>query len=392
MNKLTLLADDLTGALDSGVFFSRLGSRVMIDGGESALRCLGVRHMSASDALGVTARALEEIRSEYIYLKTDSLYRGHIGAQLEALCESRGAVFFAPAYPENGRTLTGDTAYLYGVRLTQTEAARDIRDPIESDNIKEIISRESRVPVRLISPGERADPGFRGVTVCGAQSAADLDLAAKTAVESGFVNFAGCAGFARALGAAMGLDGGEREPVFTSRRLFAISSSASPAALEQLSAARAFGLPGTWLYEKGHDSRALGETAQKVGGIIKNNPCSILAAAFSEAHIRKNNSFFGSQRLSADESAKRVAAETAACAVRALSRAPAVPFVIGGDTLLEFCTASGIVSLEPCMTLAQGVICSIAVDSRGREKSIISKAGSFGAAELILDLADRFFG
>ena len=34
MNKLTLLADDLTGALDSGVFFSRLGSRVMIDGGD----------------------------------------------------------------------------------------------------------------------------------------------------------------------------------------------------------------------------------------------------------------------------------------------------------------------------------------------------------------------
>lgn len=392
MTKLLMLADDLTGALDTGVFFARLGASVSIDGESGALRALNTRHLSPEDALSRTLAAIESEESDYLYLKTDSLLRGHIGTGLEAAVKARGTVFFAPAYPANGRTVKDGVAYLYGTRLTETEAAQDVRNPIKHDTIAEIIAEESALPVKYINPGEAPDADFHGVIVCGAETDAELDLAAKAALDAGIKAFAGCAGFARALSRALELDGKEEALTMTAGRLLVVSASANPATLEQLTTARSLGIPGTWLYDGGHSEEKLEEAVNKARRFAKGEPCSMLAAAFSDLHCRKNNNTIKAMHLNPEEGAELIVRETAQCAARVLSRAAAMPFVIGGDTLKAFCEETGIVSLSPRASLAPGIIYCLALDKRGREKGIITKAGSFGDASCIVDLADGFRG
>lgn len=388
MKKLLLLADDLTGTLDTGVFFSGLDASVSLNPDKTEdLICLSSRHLSREEAFQRTSLALSENPSENKYLKTDSLLRGHIGASLEALYKHSGTVFFAPAYPAAGRTTVDGIIYVYGTRLTQTENALDIRNPVKNDEAASIIAEETDLPVCVIAPDDDIDPSFHGIIVCDAESDEDLEKAANAAINAGIHNFAGCAGFARALSAAMNVSSAAPDKISPSR-IFVISASAHPASLEQLGTARSFGVPGIWIYDGGHSEDLLEAAEKKALRFAKTSPCSILAAAFSDIHCSKNSNYFRSKHISSEDAAEQIVRETARCAAKVLSRCSSIPFVIGGDTLSALCKEMGIVSIMPRFSISQGIIYSIYTDKNGRKKPIITKAGSFGNASVIVDISD----
>ncbi len=393
MDKLTILADDLTGALDTGVSFASLGAAVSLSGAvpDTACRlfCLGTRHLSPGEARSRTAQALDGAPGA-VYLKTDSLLRGHIGAGLEALAAARGAVFFAPAYPAMSRTTADGRIYVHGAPLLETVYAQDARNPVTKDDIAGIIADESEIPVHKIKPGDAIPADFAGVLLCDAQIDADLDRAALKALDAGITAFAGCAGFAQALSRAMGAGEAEDALALRGDRLFVVTASIHPAALEQLSAARSLGVPGVWLYDGGVGEAQQANAAQKAARILKSGDCVMLAAAFNDVQKNKVTNGYKALRLRPEETAQAVAAAAAEAAARVLSRAGAAVFVIGGDTLAAYCEKTDIVSLAPRQSLAPGVILCEAADTRGRSKSLITKAGSFGDAACILDIADAF--
>ena len=393
MDKLTILADDLTGALDTGVSFASLGAAVSLSGEvpDAACRlvCLGTRHRSPDAAFSRTAQAVKDAQGS-VYLKTDSLLRGHIGKGLEALSKARGAVFFAPAYPAMGRTTKDGAIYVHGTPLLETVYAQDARNPVTKDDIAQIIAEESEIPVHKIKPGDAIPADFAGVVLCDAETDAELDRAALAALDAGITAFAGCAGFAQALSRAMGA--GEAPDALPLRgdRLFVVTASIHPAALEQLSTARALGVPGVWLYDGGIGEAQQANAATRAARILKSGDCAMLAAAFNDVQKNKVTNGFKALHLDPEETAQRVAADLAEAAARVLSRAGAAVFVIGGDTLAAYCEKMDIVSLSPRRSIAPGVILCEAIDARGRSKSLITKAGSFGDAACILDLADEF--
>ena len=393
MTRLLLLADDLTGALDTGVFFP--GAQVFPDAAVSAqapfrLLCLDSRHLSPQDAAARTMQAVSENNAEMIYIKTDSLLRGHAGAQLGALAQMRGPVFFAPAYPANGRTTVNGVVYVHGVRLSETAAAQDPLNPVKSDAVRDILAQESDVEVISIQPGDPIQKDFRGVVLCNTATDADLDAAARQALALGFRNFAGCAGFARALSEALYGHSRDAQLRLRSTRLLVLSASIHPATFEQLSTARSLGIPGVWLYDGGHGEQQLGAAAAKTARLLKSSPCTMLAAAFNDTQHSKNANFCKSLHIAAQDAARQITSELSNCAVHALAHAAATPFVIGGDTLRAFCGATGLVSITPHASLAPGIIYCMAYDQRGREKALITKSGGFGDAACILDLADQF--
>ena len=95
---LLIIADDFTGALDTGVQFAAHGirTRVVVDpevdfaAQEAQVLVIDTetRHLPASKAYevvaGLTRRALDA-GVRYIYKKTDSALRGNIGAELTAV-------------------------------------------------------------------------------------------------------------------------------------------------------------------------------------------------------------------------------------------------------------------------------------------------------------------
>ena len=104
MASLLMIADDFTGALDTGVQFAASGvqTRVIV-GGDVDLAARGedvqvlvidaeTRHLPPERAYAVVeklVRQAEALGVQYIYKKTDSALRGNIGAELTALLRAR---------------------------------------------------------------------------------------------------------------------------------------------------------------------------------------------------------------------------------------------------------------------------------------------------------------
>jgi len=119
--RLGVIADDLTGANDTGVQFARHGARTLVPLDWHDLAALGraadvlvlntnSRGLPADVAARrarVAAEALRKARVEAIYKKIDSTCRGNIGAELEAILDVYAVplTVLAPSFPPAGRAV-----------------------------------------------------------------------------------------------------------------------------------------------------------------------------------------------------------------------------------------------------------------------------------------------
>jgi uncharacterized protein YgbK (DUF1537 family) len=165
-----ILADDLTGALDTGVQFAKRGTDVRVylslDDTVQDLRETDVdtqavvrvintdtRHARPEEARRIVTVAVNTFRDcTHFYKKTDSCLRGNIGAELEALMEATGCSLlpFVPAYPALKRTTRNGYQYLDGVLIHQSPMALDRLNPVTDSFIPAIIGKQSKIPVRLV--------------------------------------------------------------------------------------------------------------------------------------------------------------------------------------------------------------------------------------------------
>ena len=147
------LADDLSGALDAGAAFFRAGRRVRVLlegrlpetwGSEVVALTTGTRNVSAEVAgervRGVLERA-REIDARLLFKKIDSTMRGPVAAELGALLAAmpETRLLFSPANPAAGRTVRGGVLYVRGVRVSETEFARDPVWPVRASELRTLL-------------------------------------------------------------------------------------------------------------------------------------------------------------------------------------------------------------------------------------------------------------
>ena len=118
MPSIAIIADDLTGACDTGIQLATAGYRanaifnlahlstVLTD--DAIAISTGTRDLDATAAAARVrdaALALKSLHVEYYYKKVDSLLRGNVFAEIGACMEVLGHDYcmLAPAYPDNGR-------------------------------------------------------------------------------------------------------------------------------------------------------------------------------------------------------------------------------------------------------------------------------------------------
>ena len=128
MITLLIVADDFTGALDTGVQLAGCGARTRVvtdpafsfekaQDAEVLVIDAETRHLPPSQAAGIVgdivARAAAQ-KVPYIYKKTDSALRGNVGAELGAMLAASGekALPFLPAYPQMNRLTRGGVHYI----------------------------------------------------------------------------------------------------------------------------------------------------------------------------------------------------------------------------------------------------------------------------------------
>ncbi|RKL63833.1 four-carbon acid sugar kinase family protein [Thermoanaerobacteraceae bacterium SP2] len=127
MEKLCIIADDLTGATDTGVQFSKFGISTAVVFNYLTIKDLtfdfdivsinaGTRNINREVAYSRVkdiVRTLRDMNFKLYYKKIDSTLRGQPDVEIEAMMDEMGyeMAFIVPSFPANGRKV--EKGYLY---------------------------------------------------------------------------------------------------------------------------------------------------------------------------------------------------------------------------------------------------------------------------------------
>ena len=410
MPKLLIVADDLTGALDTGVKFSEAGlaTRFLTDWkcdlteetADVVVLCAPTRHLPQNQAYEIIRDIVgrNADRFPYIMKKTDSGLRGNVGVELQAVLDGTGAkvLTFFPALPEMKRTTSGGVQYIDGVPVSKSEFGSDPFEPVLDDDIPSLLRRQCRAAVRVVPEGGVPDvpkaPAEGMILVCDATSAEALRQSVSSAYEQGTMRAtAGCAGLAKALANELAGKISSEEVSVAKQPLLVVCGSVNRISTAQLDYAERNG------FERVHVQPAFLLNEDPVdGGENKAFFTKILAACQTHRPVIIDTiSPMGSALLEGKTElplemlrqriSQRLGRMIQALLHRGVERRV---MIIGGDTLSAFIDAIGCRTIFPLREIDQGVVLS-RFAYNGKNYQILSKSGGFGGEELLVKIGKQ---
>ena len=420
MPKLLIIADDLTGAADTGARLAGQGvaTFLVVDASagwpDAADECQALvvntesRHLGAEEAARRVTSAASRgaaLGVTHFYKKTDSTLRGNVGAELEALRVAAGRDWlpYLPAYPRLGRTTSGGTLFVAGRPLRETAFASDPLAPVADSFVPSIIAAQTRTPCLVFHPStlSGATGATAGGAICLIDAETDDDLRRAGDVLKGLGMLkatAGSAGFAEHLPRLLGIGTRRREAPRAGGPMLVAAGSLNEVALSQLSHAESHKftsvtLPPAVLASEGGADTPEGRAA--VGEVLNH------ARAGRDVIVRTvgESGDYGPylERAHSEGVGRRdshgLAARNLAAVIRSSVEGHAfgVLTVLGGDTLLAVARALGWVALLPRGEVLPGVAVSEAAGGAGGPL-VVSKAGGFGEADVLSKVRELLRG
>jgi uncharacterized protein YgbK (DUF1537 family) len=384
MPTLRLIADDLTGALDTAVEFVGVYGPIAVERSDALSTklpdCLaidsGTREKTAAEAEAIVAGIAPLLQgADLAFKKVDSLFRGPWAAELAA-CFQLGHWrhgILAPAFPHHGRHTRGGRQVLFAGK----DAWRDI-----SGDLVAHLRAEGLPAFNTPLDGLEGKPLPDGIHVFDAHTDDDLDaiIAWVSSQLEGPVLWSGTGGLARALarnidrathhGSPARKNEGKRYPtpsVPISRKLqrpvLGLFGSDQPITLAQLQACGP-----NWL------KLAEGADADAIHHQIRQSGVAMVSLDLPMG-------------LERDDAATRIAASFGGMA-KALP-APGTLIVAGGETLRNLCLALDVTALSITGQAAPGLPRSTIVGGPWEGTTVISKSGAFGGPTLWRDLLNE---
>ena len=178
--RIAVIADDLTGALDTGVQFSNWGLTVQVT--DDPLSSQADVVVVNTDSRGLEpGKAYDLVFSvagkvsgfDVIYKKTDSTLRGNVGAEIQAVLDATGeeTVVLTPCYPPTARSVKDGHLLVDGVPVDMTEYSSEHGS--RQSYIPDLIRTQEMGPV--IHLGESSDiQNHSGIIVIDSETEADL--------------------------------------------------------------------------------------------------------------------------------------------------------------------------------------------------------------------------
>jgi len=365
---LAVIADDLTGALDTGVHFHQAGLACQVvlppalpeefsPAAPAIIVDTETRRAEPAEAAAIVSRwgaRLQAAGVTTFYKKIDSTLRGPWASELAALREAIGAarVFVCPAYPALGRVVRGGVVW----RVDRSPATR-------IGDVSEALRGATPLRVEILAPG--AEPALDTTfAVLDAETEADLHAwAAWIAGRAPGALLCGSAGLAAA--SAPGLGGtAQPTPQPECRRVLVVAGSRSPVAREQVRVlARRPGVVRVSLADP--PGKTVAEAA-------------LLAAPPSAPETRETP----------------IVARTLAQAAAALHAASPFDGLIltGGETALQLLAALEASGVDLLGEALPGMPLCIARGGAAAGASIVTKAGAFGEPDTLARLVRRLQG
>lgn len=166
MLNTVIIADDLTGANDTGAILAQNGfmvGTILRKGHMEQFRNYDVLCISTNSRGISRDEAYERIRKaaelfpksdSILYSKRiDSTLRGNVGAEIDSILDYLGQEYRAvvvASFPGSGRVSVGNILLVNGVPLQLTEVAKDPTAPVHTSRITDIVKQQSKYNVGYI--------------------------------------------------------------------------------------------------------------------------------------------------------------------------------------------------------------------------------------------------
>lgn len=425
--KIAIIADDLTGASDTGIQAVVRGIpaavRLRADGSAWPEReCVAFDTDSRSDSPETARRKVAELCEKLlpldpglVYKKIDSTLRGNVGAEIDAAYDALkpDVLVIAPAYPDNGRTVRDGILYVDGVPLHQTDAARDPKTPVRHSHVPtwlgsqtkrktghvsaDVIKRESGAAAERIR--ELVAGGCPYVTF-DAECGDDLDRIVNAVHASGLrALWCGSAGLAGALFGRQGRsprDGrmagiGEREP------LLLVAGSISERTRNQLDRIVRDGdvagieLASSRLLQVADEEAEIGRACGQVTAALREGKHAALFLSSRADEIERARELGARLNLDAKAVGRRLARALGNAASGLIREAGVRKLVlVGGDTTRGVLLSLGFDELELIDEVESGV--PLIRFGTGRPIHAVTKSGGFGDERILQRLIHYLTG
>ena len=411
--RLLIIADDFTGALDTGVQFAACGvsTRVITHRRGSLHKFKDIcevlvvdaetRHLAPADAYSIVTSIVAQARElsiGHIYKKTDSALRGNVGAELTALLEASGEkqLPFLPAFPQIGRNTVGGIHYIADKPVSESVFGLDPFEPVMHSRVSELIGEQSTANTfsfSALNPEDRVAE-TEGILIFDGSSVEELLQTGKKLLEQGKLNImAGCAGFGSVLPKLLDLGSGIPTPMpKLDPNFLVICGSVNPITVSQLDRAEKEGFlrirlvpeqkldPEHWITKAGE------QEFQILQGILSRYRCRIIDTNDSDRNRATAN--YAAMHGMSIEDVRQAVSRSIGYLVSRLFPNPNLGtlLITGGDTLLQCMDYMDVHEIEPLCELESGIVLS-RFAYQGFTRYVISKSGGFGKDDLLIKLA-----
>lgn len=394
MEDVLIVADDLTGAADTGVHFAGSGIGPVVISTHKATRLnydfgilivnTATRGKSESDVERTLLKLSPRLQTDgLIYKKIDSTLRGSIGLELETLMEvvGRRTAVIAPAFPELGRVLIGGQLYVDGAPLLSTDFSNDPECPFTAD-LPRLLKAQTTGLVGYIALGDvrrgsehlarRLTEIDTNIVVVDAEKDQDLrDLARACLMKPGHAILSGSGGFAKAIAHELQVDVGLRPPLEASQcdRVLVVAGSRREITLDQVERLHTLDrcLHGGLSHRKENGQLVL----EYPNYNWESHPPDILVLSTNKLPV-----------LAGREGEIRAQlARHAAELVK--SYKPDAVLLTGGEVAQSVCQALGVNTIEIIRELLPGLpLCSV-MGGAHADLPLVTKAGGFGSRDTL---------
>lgn len=405
--EILIIADDMTGMLDAEAQFANrgissdafLGDITIEDLNSCTARVAAVttesRHLTKEQAYEKVfhiAAAAKQAGIKTILKKTDSILRGHIGAELTAVLRATGSnrILFFPAYPDQKRTTKHGVQYVGGVPIVESSFGHDKLDPVTSSYIPEILAPETDIEIEVVSEytNWETDRDKQKIYVFDAVNEKELYAQIFLArAQNRTEAIAGCAGLAKELAEIMAGSGHGEPAANPNDKLFAVCGSLNEITKSQVRYAAEHGFTyfpidiSDFFGGGGDDAFDRQRTAAKIREACRQKKSIVIAPVGGDSGILKINEDL---KLSAGI-VDRLNSLLTDCMDELEDY---TLFHTGGDTLSSFIRLSGCKRIAICGELFPGITLNRLLFDHC-EKYVISKSGGFGDREVLVNCINQ---
>ncbi len=412
MKKFAIIADDQTGAGDSGVHFALAGKPMALILDFAAMKgqlAAFNRVVISTDSRfldGVAAaKQVEAVVKccltagfRKFYKKIDSTMRGNTGSEIAAMLAASqcSAALICPAIPRQGRICCNGEILVNGLPLAESAMGQDPFHPLTTSVIADLLNLQSNLPschlsladVRssaealLAKVNSRLLRGCR-LIIADAAEQSDLDKLAELLAGKPELLPVGAAGLAEAISAQEISAGCEED--FTQQaggRMLAVVGSLTDISRDQADIAGASGAFQVLEFNAVAGRADLDREINRLIGEIQNAPRGHLLL-----RTKRPNSKEGQTPVDGE-----LVAELLGRVARAICQQVAcrIVFATGGSTSMGVAKALGINAVTIEKELLPGVVLGSCRAPGMPVRWFITKSGGFGHARTLQELAECF--